>query len=191
MNHMSMRRIIAWVLCILLFLTSMPLGVLAEEIGATDPRRQTSMPVMMPKLGAAPVMTALEYFNSRSDTLVALNVMAITDDVGNVQNAELIGKPFKYKVQLTFAAREAETWEYKDNNATVPLVKKYENVTLWIKAPAGIVLIDDSGEPLPLDADGYYKTTLPDVYPAAKDSTVVPYEVTAVMLGNGSTPSKD
>ena len=195
----NFRRFLALLLCVMMVITSMPLEALADPIGGSGiitpvPKGPEGEPAGDPEgtdpEGEEPEAPAptpceeafyeLEYMDIFMKPYAKTDYI-ITSDMGD---------QFEYRGYITL--QKQPTFEFTEQSKTTSLFTKYEDVTVWVKAPAGIILTDVSRNPLPLAGDdseypGYYALNLGDIDAPTTGSTKVDItnKIYAYMEGNG------
>ena len=176
MKHFE-RRFLALVMSIMmLFFTMIPTDTLAATL------RTSSEPVMTTKAGddSDPF---LETFEETKDDYVSA-VVSVYNGSGTQTPNIAVGQVFSYVVNIDM--KQAGSYENK-NGTLRPLFSTYDDVSAKVKAPAGVVLCDASGNELSLDADGYYTIlTNPSINATKEDYHSGDIRVYAKMTGNGT-----
>lgn len=187
----SFRRFLALMLCAMLIVTSVPGAAFADELGSSAP----TGPLFggskdLDEESDSPTPTEEEFYDLQYIDIF-LKPYAKTDYV--IQSD--LGAQFEYRGEITLDKQT--TFEFTTESRTTALFTQYEDVTVWIKAPAGIILTDSNRNPLPLGDEesahpGYYPLVLGTIDAPTTGRTKLPItnSLYAYMEGNGTTSQK-
>lgn len=171
-----LKRATALFLCVVMLLGVMPVSLAKEYVSP-------GFVLTSDEEGTEEDIGAGETFEAHKGGYVSVSIKTESANVSG-KNSEYIGQSFGYYGTVSFQLRES--WKYHDAGIT-NLFTSYDDATLRLKAPEGIVLLSAEGTPLPVDEEGYITVLSETVAAPSSGSVEKTFALKAVMTGNGRT----